>query len=447
MSSVSSTGSNAFIDSLGGSGTSKAVSDGATTAKEASERFLKLLVTQLQNQDPMNPVDNAQMTSQMAQISTVSGIEKLNTTVERLNGQFVQMQAVQGAGLVGKDVLIQGDRMSVVDGTAVASFELASPASRVKVEVLSPAGRLVDTINLATTGAGRHDVAWAAGQDLPDVASYRFRITAMTGSTPMDAISLTRDKVGCRQHRRQFADGRARAGRPRALQPDHRAGLTPRSGRRFFSPGRLPRPIRLRFPRRVSMSFQQGVSGLTASARNLEVIGNNVANASTVGAKVARAEFADVYARAVSGGASSIGLGVSQTAVTQQFSQGSFKSTDGPLDIAINGGGFFQLKDLSGNSQYTRNGQFKVDRDGFVVNTQGARLLGYPANDQGVLVPGQAQPLSLPTAGIKPSVTKAVTLELNLDARAANTFDAGQLTGDRLQRCQDLQQRHLGQRL
>ncbi len=173
------------------------------------------------------------------------------------------------------------------------------------------------------------------------------------------------------------------------------------------------------------MSFQQGVSGLTASARNLEVIGNNVANASTVGAKVARAEFADVYARAVSGGASSIGLGVSQTAVTQQFSQGSFKSTDGPLDMAINGGGFFQLKDLSGNSQYTRNGQFKVDRDGFITNTQGARLLGYPANDQGVLVPGQAQPLTLPTAGIKPSMTTAVALELNLDARSVTTFDAG----------------------
>jgi flagellar hook protein FlgE len=171
------------------------------------------------------------------------------------------------------------------------------------------------------------------------------------------------------------------------------------------------------------MSFQQGVSGLTASSRNLEVIGNNVANASTVGAKVARAEFADVYARAISGGASSIGLGVNQTAVTQQFSQGSFKSTDGPLDMAINGGGFFQLKDLSGNSQYTRNGQFKVDRDGFIVNTQGARLLGYPANDQGVLVPGQAQPLILPTAGIKPSVTKAVNLELNLDARSAITYD------------------------
>lgn len=171
------------------------------------------------------------------------------------------------------------------------------------------------------------------------------------------------------------------------------------------------------------MSFQQGVSGLTAAGRNLEVIGNNVANASTVGAKVSRAEFADIYARAVSGGANNIGIGVSLAAVTQQFSQGSINSTDNPLDLAINGGGFFQLKDLNGSLQYSRNGQLQVDRNGYISNSQGSRLLGYPANDQGTLVPGQAQPLMLPTSGIKPSVTGSVKLELNLDARAKLTSD------------------------
>ena len=172
------------------------------------------------------------------------------------------------------------------------------------------------------------------------------------------------------------------------------------------------------------MSFQQGVSGLTAAGRNLEVIGNNVANASTVGAKVSRAEFADIYARAVNGGANNIGIGVSLAAVTQQFSQGSISSTDNPLDLAINGGGFFQLKDLNGSLQYSRNGQFQVDRNGYVANSQGARLLGYPANEQGTLIPGQAQPLMLPTAGIKPSVTANVGLELNLDARSPVRLDS-----------------------
>lgn len=199
MSTVSSASGNAFLDKLQGTTSASAAAGSlaaeATTAKEASERFLKLLVTQLQNQDPMNPVDNAQMTSQMAQISTVSGIEKLNVTVERLNGQFVQMQAVQGAGLVGKDVLIPGDKLSVVDGTPQATFELGTAASRVKVEVLSPAGRLVDTINMATTPAGRHDVAWPAGKELPDADSYRFRVTAMTGTTTLDTTALMRDRV------------------------------------------------------------------------------------------------------------------------------------------------------------------------------------------------------------------------------------------------------------
>lgn len=195
MSTVSSSTSNAFLDGLSNSAASKGVADAATTAKEASERFLTLLVTQLQNQDPMNPVDNAQMTSQMAQISTVSGIEKLNTTVEKLNGQFVQMQAVQGAGLVGKDVLIAGDRLSVVDGVPQATFEIDSPASRVKVEVLSPAGRLVDTLNLATTAAGRHDVPWPSGKDLSDVDTYRFRVTAGTGATTLTSTALMRDRV------------------------------------------------------------------------------------------------------------------------------------------------------------------------------------------------------------------------------------------------------------
>src|SRR3954470_18478219 len=82
-------------------------------AKATSERFLKLLVAQMQNQDPLSPMDNAQVTSQMAQINTVSGIEKLNTTVQGLSSQFIQLQAVQGASLVGRDVIVAGNKLSV----------------------------------------------------------------------------------------------------------------------------------------------------------------------------------------------------------------------------------------------------------------------------------------------------------------------------------------------
>ena len=90
----------------------------------SEDRFLKLLVAQMQNQDPMNPLDNAQVTSQMAQINTVTGNDKLNTTVAGLNGQLVQLQALQGATLVGRAVTVAGDRLAVVDGQGVGGFEL-----------------------------------------------------------------------------------------------------------------------------------------------------------------------------------------------------------------------------------------------------------------------------------------------------------------------------------
>ncbi len=164
------------------------------------------------------------------------------------------------------------------------------------------------------------------------------------------------------------------------------------------------------------MSFQQGVSGLNAASRNLEVIGNNVANASTVGAKSSRAEFADIYARASSGN-SAVGLGVAVGAVTQQFSQGSISATNNPLDVAINGSGFFQVLDPNGNTLYTRNGQFQVDNAGYVTNAQGQKLVGIPASYTAGQVPGKAQPLLVPTAGTSPRATANVNLEINLDAR------------------------------
>ncbi len=167
------------------------------------------------------------------------------------------------------------------------------------------------------------------------------------------------------------------------------------------------------------MSFQQGVSGLTGAGRNLEVIGNNVANASTVGAKSSRAEFADIYAYNMASGGTTIGLGASLASVAQQFSQGNLTTTDNPLDVAINGAGFFQLQDDNGLMQYGRNGQFRVDRDGFVSNAQGLHLVAVPMTYASGQTPGKAQPLQLPTSGVAPQVSSKVKVELNLDSRSA----------------------------
>ena len=172
------------------------------------------------------------------------------------------------------------------------------------------------------------------------------------------------------------------------------------------------------------MGFQQGLSGLNASSKNLEVIGNNIANANTYGAKASRTEFADVYANAIGGTRNAIGIGVSVAAVAQQFTQGNITGTDNPLDVAINGGGFFQVRDPSGAMTYSRNGQFKVDNTGFIVNNQGSQLMGYPADATGVIIPGAATALRMPTAGITPQVTTGIQMEMNLDARAGVTLPA-----------------------
>lgn len=174
-------------DSLNTKSTTATANDTA-----ASDRFLKLLVTQMQNQDPLNPMDNAQVTSQMAQISTVTGIDKLNGTVQGLSGQFLQMQALQGANLVGHDVVVPGNKLDIKEGVGQGGFELKSPADNVKVEVLSAAGQVVDTMNLGAQASGLHSFNWTVGTN---TAGATFRISATSGATKLESTALMRDVV------------------------------------------------------------------------------------------------------------------------------------------------------------------------------------------------------------------------------------------------------------
>ena len=165
------------------------------------------------------------------------------------------------------------------------------------------------------------------------------------------------------------------------------------------------------------MSFQQGLSGLNAASKGLDVVGNNVANASSVGFKASNAHFADVYANSLGGaGGSNIGIGTKLAAVVQQFSQGNITATENPLDLAINGGGFFRLSD-SGTINYTRNGQFQVDKDGYLVTTGGQRVTGYGADANGNIVASAPVDIQLSTADLPPRDTSAINALLNLDSR------------------------------
>jgi flagellar basal-body rod modification protein FlgD len=176
-----------------------ASSPAASTASDATvtaDRFLKLLVAQMKNQDPLSPMDNAQVTSQMAQINTVTGIDKLNTTVQGLSTQFMQMQAVQGASLVGRDVIVAGNKLSVnaEAGVAQGGFELAHAADSVKVEILAPSGAVMQTLNLGAEGAGVHSFNWPSAA-ATSASGLTFRVSATTGGVATAVTPLMRDRV------------------------------------------------------------------------------------------------------------------------------------------------------------------------------------------------------------------------------------------------------------
>lgn len=174
------------------------------------------------------------------------------------------------------------------------------------------------------------------------------------------------------------------------------------------------------------MSFQQGLSGLNSSAKALDAIGNNVANSGTVGFKNATPHFADVYAASLTGaGTSNIGIGTALSAVPQNFTQGNLTTTNNPLDLAINGGGFFRLNQ-SGATLYARNGQFHLDRDGYVISDRGLRLTGYGVDTSGMITSSlgdiQIDPSPIPPQATGASTgtgVRGVGAVLNMDSREA----------------------------
>ncbi|RHW75948.1 flagellar hook protein FlgE [Colwellia sp. RSH04] len=170
------------------------------------------------------------------------------------------------------------------------------------------------------------------------------------------------------------------------------------------------------------MSFNIALSGLNAAQKDLDVTSNNIANVNTVGFKESRAEFVDVYAASLlASGKTKVGDGVLTADVAQQFSQGSIQFTNNALDLAVTGNGFFATVPELGSleTSYTRAGQFKLNSDNFVVNSQGGHLLGFPVNPDGSSASvslSTAEPIRIPTASGAPTKTSEVDVRMNLPA-------------------------------
>jgi flagellar basal-body rod modification protein FlgD len=172
-------------------------SSGSST-QAAQDNFMKLLVTQLQNQDPLNPMDNAQMTSQLAQLSTVSGIDKLNTTVESLMSTFTAGQSLQAANMIGHGVLIAGNTVTVSGGHGLLGADLAAPASSVKIVIKDAGGNIVRQMDVGATDAGTQMFQWDGKTDAGATAAdgqYTYSLTATGGGKAVTATSLAVDVV------------------------------------------------------------------------------------------------------------------------------------------------------------------------------------------------------------------------------------------------------------
>lgn len=192
--------------------TTAAQVNSTTTAKKNTkdigadqDKFMTLLVTQLKNQDPLNPMDNAAMTSQLAQLSTVQGINQVNATLEALRTDQTSQQAVQATNLIGKGVMVAGNTMSLStskgsDGStsvtgAVFGYDLASPADKVSVQVIDKGGKVVDTLDLGATKIGSYTQVWDGkdqnGKQLAD-GQYTFKVSASSaGKALSDTTALS----------------------------------------------------------------------------------------------------------------------------------------------------------------------------------------------------------------------------------------------------------------
>ncbi|MBC7414589.1 MAG: flagellar hook assembly protein FlgD [Herminiimonas sp.] len=191
MSTIATSATSPVLSSLQSAGATKV--DANTTAAQ-QDRFLTLLVTQMKNQDPLNPMDNAQITSQLAQLSTVNGIDKLNTTLTALQGNYQSSQSLQAASLIGHGVLLPGSEIALSQGKGVFGIDLTQAADNVKVTVRDASGKAIHTIDLGSREIGTFPLEWDGKTDTGATAAdgtYKFDVQATRGEVTASATALT----------------------------------------------------------------------------------------------------------------------------------------------------------------------------------------------------------------------------------------------------------------
>ena len=379
-----------------------------TNRTEAQDRFLKLLVAQLNNQDPMNPMDNAQMTSQIAQINTVTGIQQLNDTMKSMATQMSAMQVLQAGNLVGHGVLTEGNQLAFdTDGqTAVGAIDLAGKATDVKIQVTTAGGQVVDTVSLGALAAGQHGFSLDVGQLPGRRRRCASRVIATNGADAGGHHLADARQGGCRGQRQRRPQPDAPQRRRDALQQRARGSLTPhpsspsRSISMSFQQGafrpqrRQPQPRRDRPQHRQRRHHRHEVLARRVR-RDLRQRGGRHRRHQRRPRRRGRHRVAAVHA----------GHARPSPATTWTWRSTAAASS--------------RSRRTDGTTAYTRAGNFKLDKDGNIITNSGAQLMGYPTDTKGVRQSFDTQPLQLPTGSPIPAKqTTKMAAEITLDASA-----------------------------
>ena len=194
MATVNNTTSKSTADVYASlNGTASSSTGASSTASQLENRFLTLLMAQIKNQDPLNPLDNAQVTSQLAQLNTVNGIEKLNTTLSQLLDGYNETQGMQAAGIIGKNVMVAGKNLPLTNGQAVGGVLLDGAADKVTLTIKDSTGKVVQTENLGEREAGSFYFGWdgkdADGKQLSD-GKYTFAVEASANGKKVGATAM-----------------------------------------------------------------------------------------------------------------------------------------------------------------------------------------------------------------------------------------------------------------
>ncbi|KAK3603970.1 hypothetical protein CHS0354_026764 [Potamilus streckersoni] len=400
------------------SNTQSAVNEASTSLRQFAQKtqgekgqlnkndFLNLFMTQVSNQDPLNPMDSSGMMTQMAQLGAMEQLQNLNTKMETMSSQQQDMIKLGAQSYLGLEVAYTDNTIHTSGGKASGvTYKLPEDVNGITANITNTAGETVKQISIGQKPKGEYTLDWDATNDKNEKVtdgSYRvdFLATDKTGKeVPIDVNRTRRvERVGYENNNPVFYVGDRKMTLKEINMFDRKVA------------GQFLQAVPFGFKDSNKVSpmlgtINAGASGVKAHNASQTVTGSNIANVNTVGYKKNRVGFQDLIKAHLNGSPDEHPQGVQIQSVKPIFQQGTFELTGEETDMSIDGGGFFIMKDEFDRTYYTRNGDFKINEDGMLTNMVGDFVMVKPVDEKTKLTTGMAEPINLYKVTLPPKQT------------------------------------------